>query len=83
MTPNAKSPQNAPAIKARLRKALVAKKTGDLSSVRGRGKEVLSFVRGNAKTDLEYVEAFVFSKLDLTAFAAQLEDVMGAGADAS
>lgn len=69
-------------IKARLRKALVAKKKTDLDLVNGRGKEVLSFLRTNAKNDLEKIEAALFSKYDFDELTTKFEDVLADDSEA-
>ena len=66
----------ASAAKARITKAVIAKKKADYDKVNGRGKEVLSFLRTNAKNDLEAVEAALFKKLNLDEFATSVEELL-------
>ena len=62
--------------KARITKAVIAKKKADYDKVNSRGKEVLSFLRTNAKNDLETVEAALFKKLNLDEFATSVEELL-------
>lgn len=64
---------SADAAKTRLLRGVVARKKADLDRVSSRGKEVLSFLRNNAKEDMLKLESNLFSKLD---FDVLIDDVL-------
>ena len=61
------------ALKTRFREAVVARKKADYGSVQSRGKEILGFIRKQAKADLESLEAVFLTENDVTPVIARIE----------
>jgi len=61
------------AAKARLLRGIVTRKQADYAIVDARGKDVMAFIRKNARADLLQTEAAVFAKFDLDA---RIDDVL-------
>lgn len=64
---------SAQAIKDSFRKAVVGRKKADHAAVKTRGTEVLSFLRRQAKEDLEALEAVFLGNNDFEAVIRQIE----------